>query len=171
VDEVQRRLGTGVTPAKTADHRLAGSESYGPEYSKGLVEKFGIAEATARHLSLKFGTRATQVLELAGREPELREPIVAGFSPIRAEIVYAAREEMAMTLDDVLGRRTGLQLLDWRAAREAAGVAGALLAKELGWSEEFTRQAAENYRGKITGLLQTAGLSTERPAPTVISRN
>ena len=171
VDEVQRRLGSGVTPAKTADHRLAGSEGYSPEYSKGLVEKFGIAEATARHLSLKFGTRATQVLELAGREPELREPIVTGFSPIRAEIVYAAREEMAMTLEDVLGRRTGLQLMDWRAAREAASVTGALLAKELGWSEEFTQQAVETYRAKMTGLLQTAGLSTERPASTAISRN
>ena len=84
---------------------------------------------------------------------------MAGFSPIRAEIVYAAREEMAMTLEDVLGRRTGLQLMDWRAAREAASVTGALLAKELGWSEEFTQQAVETYRAKMTGLLQTAGLS------------
>lgn len=159
VDEVQRCLGTGVTPAKTADHRLAGSEGYRPEYAKELAEKFGIAEETARHLTLKFGTRATQVLKLAGTEPGLGEPLVPGFSPIRAEIVYAAREEMAMTLEDVLSRRIGLQLLDWRGAREAAGVTGALLAKELGWSAEFERQAVGTYREKITHMLEAAGLA------------
>jgi glycerol-3-phosphate dehydrogenase len=171
VDEVQRRLGIGVTPAKTADHGLAGSEGYATEYAKELAQKFGIAEETARHLSLKFGTRATQVLELAGKEPGLGEPIVAGFSPIRAEIVYAAQEEMAMTVEDVLGRRIGLQLLDWRAARDAAGVTGELLGKELGWSAEFERQAVENYREKITYLLETAGLAAEQRTTTTISQN
>ncbi len=168
VDEVQRYMGTGVTPAKTADHRLAGSEGYGPDYAKGLAEKFGMAEEIARHLSLKFGTRATQVLELAGSEPGLKEPIVSGFSPIRAEIVYAAREEMAMTVEDVLSRRIGLQLMNWRAAREAAGVTGALLAKELNWNKESEQQAVRIYREKITHMLETAGLAAEQRTTTVI---
>ena len=72
VDEVQRRPGKRRDTGEDGGSPAGRFGRLSPEYSKGLVEKFGIAEATARHLSLKFGTRATQVLELAGREPELR---------------------------------------------------------------------------------------------------
>jgi len=171
INEVQRCLGAGVTPAKTAEHPLAGSEGYTPEYAKVLEAKFGVVEETARHLSLKFGTRATQVLEMAGANPEWREPIVPGFSPIRAEIVYAVREEMAMTIEDVLSRRIGLQLLDWRASREAAGITGAFLANELGWSGDFERQAVESYREKISRMLEVAGLPDAQSAAETSSRN
>ncbi len=166
INEVQRYLGTGVTPAKTIDHKLAGSEGYAPDYARQLETTFRISGETAQHLYLKFGARAKNLLELTRKEPELREPIVAGFSPIRAEIVYAVREEMAMTLEDVLSRRIGLQLLDWRAAREAASLAGSFLARELGWNPEFEQNAVKAYREKITGMLQTAGLpDAERATP------
>ena len=65
---------------------------------------------------------------------------------------------MAMTVEDVLCRRVGLELLDWRAAREAAEVTGAYLARELGWTSEFARQAAESYRQRISRMLEVAGL-------------
>ena len=106
--------------------------------------------------------RATALLELVSQEPELGRPIVAGFAPIRAEVIYSVRQEMAMTIDDVLSRRTGLQLLDWKAAREAAALTGSLMARELGWGAERTRSEVENYREKITRLLALAGLRDER---------
>lgn len=162
INEVQKRLGSGVTPSRTADHALAGSERYTPDFAAGLEGKFGISPETARHLARKFGTRATRVLELANERPELRAPIVAGLSPILAEIVYAAREEMAMTIEDVLGRRTGLQLLDWKASREAAGITGTFLARELGWSAEFERQSVDEYRATIGRLLEAAGLAYQQ---------
>ena len=46
------------------------------------------------------------VLALADGRPELLEPVVAGLPYTGAELLYAAREEMACTLDDVLSRRT-----------------------------------------------------------------
>ena len=171
INEVEKCLGNRATPAKTADHQLAGSEGYGPDFAKELVTRFAISEETARHLSLKFGTRAVEVLKLANQEPELRERIVPRLAPIRAEIIYAVREEMAMTIEDVLSRRIGLQLLDWRAAREAAGVAGAYLAKELGWSGEFQRQSVESYREKISRLLEIAGLPDQHKTGATTSRN
>jgi glycerol-3-phosphate dehydrogenase len=171
IDEVQKSMGVAVTAAKTADHPLAGSEGYSPDFAKGLVTKFGVDEGTARHLSLKFGTRSIQVLELANHEGELGEPILAGFSPIRAEMVYAIREEMAMTIEDVLSRRIGLQLLNWRASREAAGIAGTYLARELGWSGEFERRSVEAYREKISRMLEIAGLRDQQKTAAPMSRN
>jgi len=171
INAVQERLRMKVTDGKTKDHRLAGSEGYSKEFAKNLIDRFAISETTAQHLARKFGTRAEQVLRLTQQEPELVEPVVPGLTPIRAEIVYSIREEMAMTMEDVLSRRTGLQLLDWRGAREAASVAGSLLAKELSWSAEAEHAAVANYREKITKLMETAGLPDKQRTESAISRH
>jgi glycerol-3-phosphate dehydrogenase len=158
INAVQRGLRQDVTPAKTQDYCLAGSEGYTPDYAKNLTSQYPIPEATAQHLAVKFGTRATNLLEFTREDSSLGEAIVPGESPIRAEIIYAVREEMAMTIEDVLSRRTGLQLLSWRAARDAAPATGALLARELGWNAEQERGAVQAYEAKITRMLELAGL-------------
>ncbi len=53
-------------------------------------------------------------MELAQADAELRKPILAGRAPLRAEVVYSARYEMAATIEDVLARRTGMQLYSWK---------------------------------------------------------
>jgi glycerol-3-phosphate dehydrogenase len=66
---------------------------------------------------------------------------------------------MAITIEDVLMRRTGLQIYSWRAAIRAAAPTAAILAKELGWTAEAENAAAEEYKNKIIRLIQLAGLS------------
>jgi glycerol-3-phosphate dehydrogenase len=60
------------------------------------------------------------------------------------EVVWAARHEMARTVEDVLARRTRALFLDGRAAIEAAPKAADLLARELGrdlrWRDEQVAQ-------------------------------
>ena len=157
INQVQKYLGQPETPGKTTEHLLAGAEQYTGDYWKSLVEQYSVPEATAHHLALKFGTRATELMEPTRTNPDLSRPITPGLSPIRAEIVYAARKEMAMTVEDVLARRTGLELLSWKGAREAAPVTAALLAKELGWDRERERNQVRTYQNKITRMLQFAG--------------
>ena len=61
------------------------------------------------------------MLAMIERDPELAAPLVAGLPYLRAEAVYAARYEMARTVDDVLTRRTRARLL----ARDASAAAAA----------------------------------------------
>ena len=122
VNAVQQQLGLSVGGCITRESHLSGSEGYSEAYPQTLAASYGVANGTARHLSEKFGTRATAVLDLATEDPKLAQPIVDGYPAIRAEIAYAARFEMAATLDDVLERRTGLQFFSWDAA--AAGGSG-----------------------------------------------
>jgi glycerol-3-phosphate dehydrogenase len=76
--------------------------------------------------------------------PDLGRPLVAGLPYLRAEAVYAARYEMAHTLDDVLSRRTRALLLARDAAAAAAADVARLVAPELGWSDdEVARQVAD----------------------------
>ena len=58
-----------------------------------------------------------------------------------AEVVWAARHEMARTVEDVLARRTRALFLNARAAEAMAPEVARLMAGELGW--DASRQAAE----------------------------
>jgi glycerol-3-phosphate dehydrogenase len=166
INAVQKSLGRAVTPGVTIDHPIYGSKGFTADYWRSLARDYGVSEATAKHLSQKFGTNASKVMQVAKDDPGLTTPIVPGFAPLRAEITYCARNEMAMTIEDVLMRRTGLQFFSWKAAISAATPTGAILAKELGWSADFERSSVEEYRNKISRLIRLAGLPADPPATT-----
>jgi glycerol-3-phosphate dehydrogenase len=168
VNAAQEYLGGPATPSQTLNHALVGSDGYSPGFWQSLVKKWGVSEATARHLVQKFGTRAPQVLELANDDAHLDAPVVEGLAPIRAEVVYAARHEMAASIEDVLARRIGLQLYSWRDAIRAAPAVAELLARELGWHDAAAREATAAYIEKIRGLMDKAGLTDGAAAPQAI---
>ncbi len=116
-------------------------------------------EVTARHLSGRFGAEASAVLEMADGRPDLLEPLVPGLPYLRVEAVYAAREEMAQSVEDVLARRTRAQLEDGRASVAAAEAVATLLAPELGWSPAQASQQAEHFSVVTLEELDTAGVS------------
>jgi glycerol-3-phosphate dehydrogenase len=110
------------------------------------------------HLLGRYGTEAAAVLALGEERPELLAPVVPGLPYLGAEIVYAAREEMAHTLDDALSRRTRAGIQRAQATMETARAAAALLATELGWDETETNAQADRFIASCHKDLQTAGL-------------
>ena len=161
IDVVQKSLGGNPTLCLTPNHPLVGSDGYSSDYWKSLVETFGVPETTARHLAEKYGTHAAQVLGLAASDPDLGEPLVKGLAPLRAEVAFAARFELAMTIEDVLARRIGLQFYGWREAIAAAPPTADLLARELGWPEADRDNALSEYVEKIRKFQRKAGLAVE----------
>ena len=161
VNAVQQQLGLPVGGCVTREHHLSGSEGYSADYPQTLVGLYGVPEATARHLSEKFGTRAAALLDLARQEPELALPVVEGYPAIRAEIAYGARNEMAATLDDVLERRTGLQFFSWKEAVAAAPVAGAVMQREMAWDATQAQRAGDDYVGSLSAGIQKIGLAKD----------
>ena len=97
------------------------------------------------HLARRHGAHADEVRALVAFDASLGEPMVAGLPYLRAEAVYAARHEMATTLDDVLARRTRAHLLDRSATRAVAAEVAALLQAELGWSDDETARQVDRY--------------------------
>jgi glycerol-3-phosphate dehydrogenase len=104
------------------------------------------------------------VLAVSSKDQSLAEPIIEGYPAIRAEVIYAIRQEMAATIEDVLARRIGLQLYSWRQAMDAAPGVGLLMARELNWSTSVMDAAINGYVGKIRHLVDSACLSRERSA-------
>jgi glycerol-3-phosphate dehydrogenase len=70
----------------------------------------------------------------------LAEPLHPRLPFQQVEVVWAARHEMARTLEDVMSRRTRALFLDARASMDAAPVVARLLAEELGHDESWQRK-------------------------------
>jgi glycerol-3-phosphate dehydrogenase len=160
IDAVQKYLGLPVTPTLTRNRPLTGSSGFTPVYWMSLVRDYGISESTAQHLAARFGTTAPKVLDMAKRNADLAKPIVEGLAPIRAEIVQSAWD-MAVTIEDALARRIGLEFYSWRSAMKAAPIVGSILGKQLGWSSDHTQSAIRQYVDKIERYLRVAGLTPE----------
>ena len=160
IDAVQKQLDLPVTTTLTRNRPLTGSSGFTPVYWMSLVRDYAISEQTAQHLAGRYGTTAPQVLALAKEDAELAKPIVEGFAPIRAEIVFSAFE-MAVTIEDVLARRIGLEFFSWRASIDAAPAVGSILGKQLGWSAEQAESAIRKYVDKIERYFRVAGLEPE----------
>ena len=90
---------------------------------------------------------ADAVAAIAAADTSLALPLHPRLPVAGAEVVWAARGELAMTVEDALARRTRALLLDARAAMAAAPAAARLLATELGrdggWEREQVRDFTE----------------------------
>jgi len=99
----------------------------------------GLPTDTIPHLIAAYGSRYRDVMAIAADHPDWRTRLAPDSPVIGAELVLAARTEMAPTLADIVIRRTPLGALghpgDPAVARAAAIVGG-----ELGWSEERRRE-------------------------------
>jgi glycerol-3-phosphate dehydrogenase len=99
-----------------------------------------------------YGSDAYEIRKLIESDLSLGEPLHPALPYVKAEVVWAARHEMARAVEDVLARRTRALFLNARAAMEMAPVVTTLMASELGWDEttkasqlaEF-RAVASNY--------------------------
>jgi len=123
VDRAAREAGLARTKSSTADMPLHGSPGTG-------------AGPSDVDYAL-YGTDRKALHALEAETPALRTPLDASLPYTRTEVVYAAREEMARTVDDVLSRRTRAAFLDAPAARRATGEVAAILATELGRDEAW----------------------------------
>jgi glycerol-3-phosphate dehydrogenase len=110
------------------------------------------------HLVGRYGTDSAAVLALADGRPELLDPVVAGLPYTGAELLYAVREEMAQTLEDVLARRTRAMIQRAQPTMAAALEAAHLIAPDMGWSEQEAADQAAQFIESCQKELLTAGL-------------
>ena len=100
-----------------------------------------------------YGTDAAAIRDLVKVHPLLGERLHHRLPYIRAEVVWAAREELCMTVEDALSRRTRGLLLDAQAAIDAAPLVAALLAEELGRDSAWQDQQVAEFRELAKGYL------------------
>lgn len=144
---VRVRGGPAAPPSATDTLPLlgaAGWESFASNRDD-LVAETKLTAGWVDHLLSRYGTRTTQLLDLVADRSELGEPLEGAPGYLRAEVVYAAQHEGARHLDDVLTRRTRIEMEYPRAGLGAAPEVADLLADALGWNDARRESELAEY--------------------------
>ena len=150
VDVLNRRDGTRpLHPTQSLP--LQGSAAW-PTVKRDIASKgaaLGLSPQTIEHLGKSHGANGFQVLDLVASDASLAALLIDDLPYIRAEVVYACRQEMAMTPYDVLGRRTSITLEDRQRGLGVLDEVAGLMAKEYSWSAEQQQSMVDAYRNAI----------------------
>lgn len=108
------------------------------------------------HLSV-YGTYEKNIRALIKEQPSLGEKLLSTNDYLEAEVIWAVRNEMARTVEDVLARRLRILFLDANAAIKAAPRVAELMAGELNYNQEWKstqlmqfNKVAANYIRKFS---------------------
>lgn len=92
-----------------------------------------------------YGTDGDSIRKLAAESPELAEKLHKRLDFIKAEVVFACQNEMAMTVDDMLARRVRALFMDARAAEEMAPEVARLMAAEMGKDQQWIDTQVQEF--------------------------
>ena len=121
----------------------------------------------AEHLIARYGSLATELLDLIRADRMLGQPLLGGFRYLRAEVAYAVSHEGALHVEDVLARRVRLLIESPDAGASAAPEVVAIMAGLLGWNRR--RRAIELRRYQDFAAANAAALTAPAPLPDVES--
>lgn len=148
VDMIERRLGRRPRRAKTDRIPLGG-------VSTGNFAAF-VRELQSLHrhvdgevvanLARNYGRAAEEVIETANGDAARLQRVSPALADCGAEVLHAIRSEMALTLEDVIFRRTGIGTLGHPGA-DVIGSVAAIMAQELRWSAEDTAHQIDVVNG------------------------
>jgi glycerol-3-phosphate dehydrogenase len=104
------------------------------------------------HLAI-YGSDAELIQEMIKEDDSLSEKIHHSYPYTKAEVIWAVKSEMALTVEDVLARRIRLLFLDARAAMETAPVVAGIIASLLEKSKEWEQEQVVTFKKLAQGYL------------------
>ena len=139
VDLVGKILRRSLPPCRTHDTTLPGG--WGIDAARERLESDGVlSEPGIERVLAIYGGRAAQLMDLCDKEPQLRACIDKQASVLAAEVVFCIREELAITLSDIVHRRMMLGL-DADQGRPCYAAIANITASEHDWDAQ--READE----------------------------
>jgi glycerol-3-phosphate dehydrogenase len=154
LDVIIKRLNKTAKVSKTSTMPIFGGDfDKFDDLVRQAEQRFRQANGVGvmRTLIHNYGSAYTEVLKYGSEDPSLTKTI-DGSSVIRAEVIHAVREEMAVTLQDVVFRRTDLGT-GADPGHTAITTSADLMANELGWA----RQKKEDEINEVADILSRRG--------------
>ncbi|RLC72936.1 MAG: glycerol-3-phosphate dehydrogenase [Chloroflexi bacterium] len=162
-----------VAGGKLTTHRLMGRQLI-DRVQKRLAEKFDVHAASqcrtkeplegariervpasdvsgeaGKRLVDTYGADAAWVLAYAEENPILGERVAPGLPYLMAEVLYGVQHEMALTLCDVLIRRTHVIYETRGGGLEQARAVAELMASRLGWDDDEIERQVKAYAAQV----------------------
>jgi glycerol-3-phosphate dehydrogenase len=168
IDEILQRyayrLEGDFRPCMTAETPLVGGEmaefqSYLKAQSLGLVDRWGLSLRTVEHLIRSYGRSHMDILALGFGDRKLLEPLCPGCPVVKAEVIYAVEDEMAVTLEDFMSRRT--DLMHFYGNGRLPVLVAKLMGRRLGWKRARRKAEIHRYRQAVEEMFQFRSPSQE----------
>ncbi len=154
VDLLGKRDGTrAIHPTRILP--LQGSAAW-PVVQRDLQREgahYGLSAETIGHLGYSYGAESYTILRILSTDESMAQRLIDELPYIRAEVLYACREEMALTPYDVLARRTSIILEDRQRGLGIVEEVAALMAQELGWNAQEQQRQVQAYRTLVENQL------------------
>ena len=93
-----------------------------------------------------YGSDIVGIKKLLKENPDWSKKLHPRLPYLKAEVIWAVRNELAITIEDILSRRTRALLLDAKASIEMAPEVGYLLASEFGFDDAWIEQEVKEYK-------------------------
>jgi glycerol-3-phosphate dehydrogenase len=152
VDLVLERLGRSGRPCETDTVPLPGGEATSLDAAALRARLPQLSEIEASRLFRLHGAGCARIVARVERDPSSGE-VVAGLPGVlRAEMEHVIDEEMALTLEDLLDRRTRSLSFDARQGLDGVEAAAAIAAARLGWDAARTAAEIDGYRRLAASL-------------------
>jgi len=168
------RLGEPVDARRTTtkDRPLPGAEGLDKPDLEGvaavgrrLMDEHGLDADTATHLCGVYGTRAPVIAQRIAADRSLGERLDAELPYVWAEIEFAARHDLARTVEDVLARRVPVMLVSRDQGLGVCERVADVLAGVLGWDAPRRAQMLGEYRAEVALSQRWRAEAPARAAP------
>jgi glycerol-3-phosphate dehydrogenase len=156
--ELLREMGepVEVKHVNTKQRPLPGAEGIDPADLEGvaaigrrLMSEFGLDVDTATHLCGVYGSRSVQLGAAIAADRSLGERLDHELPYVWAEIDFAAKHDLARTVEDVLARRVPLLLTSRDQGLGVCERVAARLAQIHGWDATVVGQMLDEYRAEV----------------------
>ncbi len=153
------RLPKSFHTCQTDTTQLTGGEmaefgAYSRAQTLGLVNRWKLAPETAFRLVCSYGRNHLDILAIGLQNRKLLEPLIPGFPVLKAEVVYAVEDEMAITLEDFISRRTDLMHFNKQQGLQAVEAIARLMGHLLGWKRRQRKAEILKYRRAVQTMLR-----------------
>ncbi len=130
---------------------IVGADGYSvlKNQKAAIAKSYGISEATFEHLLNRYGSLFVEVLEAAKSDEKLALPLSTQLTYIGAEILYAVTHEGALSVSDVMNRRTRINFEAPDQGRSILETVAEIMAKPLGWSKADMKKSISEYISEI----------------------
>ncbi len=169
IDRVVRRVaGAGVDgpPSVTDKLPLLGADGFAGMWTNraDIARRRGVTTGRLEHLLERYGSLATQVLDLMDRDPALARGLAGAPEYSAAEVVYACLAEGALHLEDVLARRTRISIETTHRGTVTAAEAAGLMAGVLGWDDVTRDREVAAYLARVEAERESQRMPDDRSA-------
>ena len=153
---VSRNKMVTITGGKWTTYRKMAEDTIDKAIDLGLLEKrkcvtkdfkihgYQLNPDLKDHLYI-YGSDIPALKALMASDPAMAEKLHPKYNYTVAEVVWAIREEMALTVEDILARRVRLLFLDARVAVEIAPEVARIIARELGYNQAWIEEQVREF--------------------------